>query len=617
MPDPLPPTIKPKKAKSLIPPAPLSEAEEDLDPGLSSLLKDETLWQDLQKKAIEPANKSLWQYFMATIGAVAWATGASRTSKQMTESTAQAEKWTAGPDYAKKYFQERGAQFVTQVSDTDRQHIRQLLKDNWGKGERQFAKDIAGDYLLSKERAMLIYRSEAHECHEAGAYANAFYNGGKFKVWISNGKNACDRCSIMNGQVRPIEQPFDDGNLYAHKHPRCMLPDTECIPLGGLVAAYRSLYDGPIIELLLSSGLKISITPNHPILTPTGFIPAKLLYEGSDVLYCPNLEGIIPSDKDHDKPISTVENIFNSLLISGSMSPAKMPITSEDFHGDGEFIQGEIDVIRADGFLAYAGDAPGQKHIFANDLDPRNSGLLFLPAIGEAALKVKFEGLSPKCVMRRLCPHHSLLSTHPTGGEDIGSTSIPVGNSGHLQSEIYRSASATKLRGNCLDRHAGLVEANDLFLSYIESTIIPELDSISHKTVLDETGGALKHTSQVIEGLSRFIQTDKVLRIDIISYHGYVYDLESISSYLIGNGVYISNCGCTVYYLPSAPTKEQLAGFNKMGRDDTKADYSALDKYISVTVKGKPEVSRKGEVMEIQLGDKKLQEKIAKKIVKG
>lgn len=220
MPDSLPPTIKPKKAKSLVPPAPLSEKDEELDPGLSSLLKDESLWQDLQKKAIEPANKSLWQYFVGTIGAVAWATGASRTSKQMTESTAQAEKWTAGPDYAKKYFQERGAQFVTQVSDTDRQHIRQLLKDNWGVGERQFAKNIAGDYLLSKERAMLIYRSEAHECHEAGAYANAFYNGGKFKVWISNGKNACDRCSIMNGQVRPIEQPFDNGVMYPHLHPR-------------------------------------------------------------------------------------------------------------------------------------------------------------------------------------------------------------------------------------------------------------------------------------------------------------------------------------------------------------------------------------------------------------
>jgi hypothetical protein len=227
--DPLPPTIKPRKANSLIPPAPLSENPEELDPELAAMLKDESMWQDLQKKVIEPSNKSLWQYFMATIGAVAWATGASRTSKQMTESTAQAEKWTAGPDYAKKYFNERGAQFVTQVSDTDRQHIRQLLKDNWGVGERQFAKNIAGDYLLSKERAMLIYRSEAHETHEAGAYANAFYNGGKFKVWISNGKNACDRCSIMNGQVRPIEQPFDNGEQYPHLHPRC-----------GCYAAYSS-----------------------------------------------------------------------------------------------------------------------------------------------------------------------------------------------------------------------------------------------------------------------------------------------------------------------------------------------------------------------------------------
>ena len=220
MPDSLLPVIKPKKkATSLVPPAPPSEGE--LDPELAKILNDEGMWQDLQKKAIEPSNKSLWAYFTATIGAVAWATGASRTSKQMTESTAQSEKWTAGPDYAAKWFQDRGAQFVTQVSDTDRQHIRQLLKDNWGVGERQFAKNITGDYLLSKERAMLIYRSEAHETHEAGAYANAFYNGGKFKVWISNGTNACDACHNMNGQVRPIEQPFDNGEMFAHLHPNC------------------------------------------------------------------------------------------------------------------------------------------------------------------------------------------------------------------------------------------------------------------------------------------------------------------------------------------------------------------------------------------------------------
>ena len=221
MPDPLPPTIKPRKAKSLVPPAPLSEKDEELDPGLSSILKDEAFWQDLQKKAIEPSNKSLWQYFVSTIGAVAWATGASRTSKQMTGSTEQSEKWVAGPDFARKYFDQRGGQFIQQVSETDRAHIRSLLKANWGVGEKAFAKNIEGDYLLSKERAMRIYRTEAHECHEAGAFSNAFYNGGRYKVWISNGTNACQSCRDMNGQVRPIDQPFDDGNLYPHKHVQC------------------------------------------------------------------------------------------------------------------------------------------------------------------------------------------------------------------------------------------------------------------------------------------------------------------------------------------------------------------------------------------------------------
>jgi hypothetical protein len=221
MPDSLLPVIKKKKPKSLIPPAPPSEAEEELDPELAKILNDEGMWQDLQKKAIEPANKSLWTYFLSTVGAIAWATGAASSSKQLTGSTEQSQKWVAGPDFARKYFDERGGQFIQQVSETDRAHIRSLLKANWGVGEKAFAKNIEGDYLLSKERAMRIYRTEAHQAHEGGAYACAFYNGGRYKIWVSNGTNACQSCRDMNGQVRPIDQPFDDGNLYPHKHVNC------------------------------------------------------------------------------------------------------------------------------------------------------------------------------------------------------------------------------------------------------------------------------------------------------------------------------------------------------------------------------------------------------------
>jgi hypothetical protein len=221
MPDPFPPTIKPKKAMPLIPPAPANEDEEDLDPELKALLEDEDLWRELQENQIEPNIKGLWAYFVGTIGAISLAAGMARSSRQLTGSEEQAAKWKAGPDYARKYFEERGAWLVTEVSETDRAHIRQLLKDHWGEGEVRFARNITGDYLLDEKRAKKIYRTEMHNCNEAGAYANAFFNGGRFRVWISNGLNACPACHDMNGEVAPIDQPFSDGSYYAHKHPNC------------------------------------------------------------------------------------------------------------------------------------------------------------------------------------------------------------------------------------------------------------------------------------------------------------------------------------------------------------------------------------------------------------
>jgi len=200
---------------------PAPNPDEELDPELAELLQDESFWNALQESAIEPSNKGLWAYFAGSIGFLAWAHGAMRSSKQMTGSTDQARKWVTSTDHANRWFKERGAQFVKDVSETDRNHIRKLLVDNWGVGERQFARNIADDYLLSKERAMLIYRSETHETNESGAYANAFYNGGKFKVWIVNSLNACNECLKVNGEVRPIEQPFSNGFMLAHSHPRC------------------------------------------------------------------------------------------------------------------------------------------------------------------------------------------------------------------------------------------------------------------------------------------------------------------------------------------------------------------------------------------------------------
>ncbi len=218
MPTPFPSTLPRKKAMPLVPPAP--DDEEELDPELKAYLEDEEMWKTLQEEVIEPKRKSLWRYFVLSVGMVSWSSGVARTSKQL-KLDDFGGKWKAGPSYARKYFDERGGQLIKDVTETDRKRIRALLIEHWGKGEVAFAREVANDVLLDAKRAKMIYRSEVHMAHEAGSYACAHFNGGRFRVWISNGANACPACHAMNGQVRPIDQPFSDGNYYPHKHPFC------------------------------------------------------------------------------------------------------------------------------------------------------------------------------------------------------------------------------------------------------------------------------------------------------------------------------------------------------------------------------------------------------------
>ena len=213
-----PPTLPHKKAMPLVPPAP--EGEGELDPELKAYLEDEEMWKTLQEKVIEPKRRSLWQYFVLSVGAVSWSSGVARTSKQLKLKDFSG-KWQAGPDYARRYFDERGGQLIKDVTETDRKRIRALLIEHWGKGEVAFAREVANDVLLDSKRAKLIFRSEMHLTHEAGAYSMGHFNGAKFRVYISNGLNACPKCRAMNGEVRPIDQPFSDGSYFPHKHPMC------------------------------------------------------------------------------------------------------------------------------------------------------------------------------------------------------------------------------------------------------------------------------------------------------------------------------------------------------------------------------------------------------------
>lgn len=205
---------------------------------------------------------------------------------------------------------------------------------------------------------------------------NAAYNQGSrsladahglARMWVAE-RDACLHCLALSGTVAPAGQPFDAG-LTFYVGPEGLLKPLpvyppgalwgpprhpNCVPAGTVVSGpnvqvgYRRWYTGEMVEIRTQSGHVLAVTPNHPVLTPDGWVPAGQIQAGSHVIR--DLGG--PSGvgrPDEDQEPAPIEQVFGALGMALGVPPVRMPLTPEDFHGDGT--DGQVDVVAAVGFL--------------------------------------------------------------------------------------------------------------------------------------------------------------------------------------------------------------------------------------------------------------------------
>jgi hypothetical protein len=134
------------------------------------------------------------------------------------------------------------------------------------------------------------------------------------------------------------------GSYHAGECPNCFTGDTVVSSPSGIKKLWRAPYSGDIIEIEIESGASFSATPNHPILTPDGWVAVGLLNEGDELLHgFPGGDSIIKPDMHND--VTTFENLFNSASLSGNHSRS----FGLDFHGD--MINDYVDEISLNGDL--------------------------------------------------------------------------------------------------------------------------------------------------------------------------------------------------------------------------------------------------------------------------
>ncbi len=337
-----------------------------------------------------------------------------------------------------------------------------------------------------------LARTEAAFAGEAGVRDQLQELGVEQVDWlISDG--ACEVCEdLAAGGPYAVD---DEDNL-PPAHPNCLAGGT--IVSGPAVRASTSRwYVGQVVDIETVGGRFLTVTPNHPVLTPEGWVAAGLLHEGDDVICGRGFETVKAKIcPDHYQIPACIEEVAAAVGSSSRMASATVPTTAEDFHGDGG--GSEVCVIRTNGKLGDTLDAPLFQPFADQFFARRNAETFGLAGLGAAAERIK------------------AVSLPPAGGlgaaDDFGTT----------------------LRG---------MPSIDLTLHGTQAVF---RDRSTNQRLVDGRPAAPKVPSQRELILAGEIETDHVsLLVHREQFRGHVYNLQTAGGWFLANGIITHNCLCS------------------------------------------------------------------------
>lgn len=145
--------------------------------------------------------------------------------------------------------------------------------------------------------------------------------------------------------------------------PVCFPAETEVVPAGDLRSAFKREYRGEMLTIATANGNKLRCTPNHPILTPSGWLAAAELKEGDQIVKVDvgDVSGVTSADNvSVETGIGAIYDAFSHPAVSTvkveSSSPAQ-------FHGDGMAGNYKVNIASADVELRHWIKSIGDKSV--------------------------------------------------------------------------------------------------------------------------------------------------------------------------------------------------------------------------------------------------------------
>ncbi|NHZ94563.1 Hint domain-containing protein [Massilia sp. CCM 8734] len=470
--------------------------------------------------------------------------------------------------------------------------------------------EIPGVMPMARKNALSIVQTSmatvAAEARRATFEMNSDLMTGIEQVSTLDGHTSL-MCIAYSGAQWDLDyEPMGENDLPYNggvpRHFNCLPGDALVLPRSGITGVSKRWFDGEVIVIRTASGRELTSTPNHPILTSGGWVAARLINVGSNVVCDGGSEWKGIGNGDHQNIPTRIEDEFGSFFAARKVHPVPVPLSTEDFHGDGG--GSKIAVIWTESFLRDRVNPALQQHcgqgVFVDGTTAITSPLVSGGAGDQPGLLC---GDAPQGSVR-CCGERDAIggrgSSHP--GRLLGAA-VSCINTVALQDFGDNTDRNPKLVVDALHANAGLENLNHVGVSSAGGDEIANNSALKLGSRLGDAGlaknsrddlivnevlgskfsrggaigegcdniaggqcrpdlatqgdvGALQNIEDgdiadaelgrnILDGGAGAVFLDDVISVNVRQFSGHVYNLETVGGWYSANGIVTHNCRST------------------------------------------------------------------------
>ncbi len=332
-------------------------------------------------------------------------------------------------------------------------------------------------------------------------------------------------------------------NVVRCLHPSSIINDAD------IKKMTRRLYNGKMIVFQTSSGNKLTVTPNHPILTGSGWKLARFINKRDCVISCNTGIGIVSKNFNIKNIKSSVEEIFNSFY--KTWTRVRMPSIVVNFHG--ESVDKDVDVIFRNRFLRSNRKVIGFNIINKFNLTSSDTVKSFLFNDAKFFKKGIFKTVFSYCNISIFSKFLSVFKTCLRHSQIHRFASISLFDSFIVQNPCYSSSGKCNFFFNSLNGMSRIKQVNNGFYNISVVNFFKRFsnfDIMFSKNFSNKWNTFFNFVRNLFNRLFNFVKfdnpffKDQIIGISHFNYSGFVYNLETKNNIYISNGIVNHNCRC-------------------------------------------------------------------------